>query len=390
MSNNFHLKLTAFIIALFSPLCIDLYIAAVPAIEKEFNMSGSFTLSVFLFSMGVGQFYMGKLYDAFGPEKVVIYSLIGLIISSFSVYFCKDYNVFISIRIIQGLFVSGLSLTALAMIKDNFNEKDAASMYGYLSSIMNVVPSVAPFVGASIVLRTGDWRGIFILISFLGLISIPYIMFHLKKSKRKHKGEKSEGWIFFKNKNYKTYSPIAISSLATLFFYVMLAPNIIMIKMGWSSLEFSTFFALNGLTMLISGFVFGKMVSKKEIYTLFIYGIYISVLAFISSVFSMFYIIMIIPTFLLYSIAFVFLIASSTSLSLSTLKSDTGKAISFISASQMIFGALLGLFIVYIPSNTEVVFSISILLPLLYSLILIINHNGKKYFKSTTEINNSL
>lgn len=362
-----YILFVSLLLSVFSPIAIDLYISLIPEITNEFQKDGELTLSVYFLGIGIGYLFMGNLYDRYGAHKMSTYNLLLFSLSSFGIYFSKNYELILLLRMIQGISISGICVTYLVLIKDNFKEKDTAKYYGYINSIMNVAPATLPFLGVYIFNTFSDWRYNFLLIGVFSLISLLIILKQTKKIPFKQHEEQS--WSFLKDIKYKHYSPLAVLSLVMLFLYVSLSPNYFISNLGWSSYEFSIFFAINGLFLAAGGLIFSHIVKTKEIKNILFFS-YLIVLfsGFLISLSEISYLFFITGIFI-FSLIFPSIIASSTTLSLSNLNKDLGKAVSFISCLQMLISSLLTFIFIHFFENEIIILGVFIFINALYGSI---------------------
>jgi len=337
-------KLIALIMMLvmFSPFAIDFYISTLPTISEQFGHNGGLTLSAYMLTLGMGQFFVGNIYDKHGPFKLVSVSIAVFTLTSIAIYYSGTFYQLLALRCVQGFATSGIALSALAMVKDNFNEKEGAKLYGYINSMMNVAPAVTPLLGAWIFEITGQWQMLFIGLAIYGVFVFPYLLASKDAPKWNNKKELDADYSFFKNKKYQQYGMVSVFSLGTLMLYVTIVSPLTQNELGFSEYNFSFYFGFVGFSMLLTGIIFGKLVEKKPLEYLFSVGQIIVGVAVLLSAISLYYAHFILGAFLFFCTGFIFLIASSTSLMLSEFTEDTGKAVSIVSACQMILGAILG------------------------------------------------
>lgn len=371
-TGNFNAKLIviiSFTLALFAPLSIDLYIPTLPAIGEEFNRSAELSLSVFLIMLGVGQLFLGNLYDKYGPKGLVVISLTCFMVSSSLIAISSSYEGFILLRAIQGVAVSGLALTSLAIIRDNFPFHETAKYFGYLNSVINIIPSIAPFLGVYLLSQTGDWRACFSILAILAILVLPFISFNIKNVPYR---PQPSGFSlkFVSNTDYLKYAPIAVMSLALILVYVTIAPKLFIEKYEWSTTFFSALFAINGFFMFLTGFLFARLTRIFPIEKLMNIGLAIQIASI--SCFALYGISVVFLAigFALHSIAFCFMISSGTALSLRSMHRDIGKAISLITCLQMICGGAAGALIVILPFDIELLFGILLTVSVIYTAAL--------------------
>lgn len=366
IKNNYHssrsILAVSLLLALFSPLCIDLYVPTLPSISAEFNKSSEATISVFVMALGIGQLIFGQIYDRYGPKWLTRIAILAFILASALIAACESYTQLLVLRAIQGVAVSGLALTSLALIRDNFNGLSSAKYFGYINSVINLIPSLAPFIGAYLLSVSGDWRSSFTALAVIGAVLFPYFYIAIAGARTRINRERFS-LEFLGNREYLSFSPVAILSLAILIAYVTFAAEIFVEKMGWNEFEFSCYFAFNGFLMFLSGIAFGRLTRRYSIMSLYRSGVSILAASFLLMISHLLGSEQAIVAGLsIYCIAFCFLISSGCALSLVSLSRNIGKAISIITCLQMVIGSALGFLILLLPFSPSKQLAIAVIL----------------------------
>ncbi len=368
-----YIAFISLLLSIFSPLAIDLYISTIPNITNEFSRNGELTLSLYLIGVGVGYFFAGKFYDDYGAHKNIIFNLLLYSFTSVCIFLSKNFDLILLLRFIQGVAISGIAVTYTVLLKDNFTPKETAKYYGYTHSIMNIAPATMPFLGIYLTDYYGDWRYSFLVLFVFSLLTMILIFKHTKKIPITT--HQKEGFAFLKNAAYKKYSLLAMLSLSMLLTYVTTSPNLFINDFKWTSHEFSIFFAINGLFLAIGGIIFAKLIKKFEILKILKISYLITIISgiIICSGFDEYSYIL---GICLFSLFFPSMIASSTILSLSELKSDNGKAVALINGFQMIFSGIFGWLFGLLKENLILYFGIFITINGLYGIIKLIENKG--------------
>src|SRR3546814_17596551 len=82
------------------------------------------------------------------------------------------------VRLLQGFAGAAVSVTAMAMVRDQFEGIAVARIMSRLMLVMGAAPMLAPTLGSQ-VLRWSDWRGLFgvLAAAALGLVVIAVFAF---------------------------------------------------------------------------------------------------------------------------------------------------------------------------------------------------------------------
>ncbi len=124
----------------------------------------------------------GKLSDLFGPRKVYIYGFTGFTIASVLTGFSWSVGSMIFFRAIQGLFGASVYPTAMAIIADNFKEKEKrAEALGAWTSIIAGSVVIGPLLGGPLI-DAFSWPAAFFINAPLGIVALCMALKYLPKN----------------------------------------------------------------------------------------------------------------------------------------------------------------------------------------------------------------
>lgn len=144
--------------------------SSLPQMTEDFATEYSvmqLSISLYLLVTAAIQLISGPISDRFGRRPVVIGSLLAFAVSSVGCYFAQSIEVFLIFRMMQASVASGMVLSR-AIVRDVVPQNEAASMIGYVTMGMSLVPMFAPTVGGFLAEWFG-WRSIFIFMTLFGL-----------------------------------------------------------------------------------------------------------------------------------------------------------------------------------------------------------------------------
>jgi DHA1 family bicyclomycin/chloramphenicol resistance-like MFS transporter len=154
-------------------LSTDAMLPALPEIGSELGVrtenQRQLVVSTIFLGMAFGQLFFGPLSDQTGRKPAVFlgYSLYlgGTIISATAV----DFPTLLAGRVLQGLGISAPRAVMLALVRDLYEGRRMAQVMSFASSVLILVPMLAPTLGQSII-QFSSWRGIFVFyLIFAGL-----------------------------------------------------------------------------------------------------------------------------------------------------------------------------------------------------------------------------
>ncbi len=173
-------------LAIMGPLSIDMYLPALPALQRELGASASqaqLTLSACLLGLASGQLIAGPLSDRFGRRPPVLFGIAGFVLMSFLCSVAPSITLLIVFRFLQGFAGSAGVVVSRAVIRDLHSGPRAAQMFSLLVLAIGVGPILAPTLGGLILLGT-SWRGVFGALAALGLLLLAVAWRFLPETNR--------------------------------------------------------------------------------------------------------------------------------------------------------------------------------------------------------------
>ena len=256
----------------FAPFVTDMYLPGLPLMAKEFNTSVSMVqmgLTCSMLGLALGQLVFGPLSDRIGRRKPLIVSMWLFVFSTLACIFAPTIQIFVALRLLQGIAASGGIVIARSIATDKFKKNNLAKALAIVGAINGIAPIAAPVVGG-ILLDLIGWRGIFIILLGIGIIILGFC-FNFQESlstyRRSHKPLTQTLSLFalvLANKKYLFYTLEVSFVSAILFTYIATSPFIIQNHYGFSPFMFSLFFALNALAIGIGAAVSLKFSSQKK------------------------------------------------------------------------------------------------------------------------------
>jgi DHA1 family bicyclomycin/chloramphenicol resistance-like MFS transporter len=157
------------------PLTIDMYLPALPTITDELLTTSAtvqLTLTGTLLGLGLGQLVIGPLADRFGRKRPLIAGAAVHVLASLLCIVAPTIEVLGALRVLQGLGAAAGSVIALAIVRDLYTGRAAATLLSRLILVMGAAPVLAPTLG-SWVLGFTSWRGVFGVLALYALVLLP-------------------------------------------------------------------------------------------------------------------------------------------------------------------------------------------------------------------------
>ncbi len=136
------------------------------------------TMSLNLAAFAVCQLFYGPLADRFGRRPLLIYGLIGFLISSVACALAPTIGVLIAARIAQGFFASAEAVVTMLLVRELFEGDEGTRAMGLFGMGLGAFPAVGPLLGGYIHIWAG-WRANFVLmaaaIAVFGLLAVKVL-----------------------------------------------------------------------------------------------------------------------------------------------------------------------------------------------------------------------
>ncbi|MEO0485808.1 MAG: multidrug effflux MFS transporter [Pseudomonadota bacterium] len=152
-----------------SALAMNVFLPSLPGMTEYFDTDyGVMQLSVALylaFNAGL-QLFVGPMADRYGRRPVILAGVTIYMLATLGCIFAPNVETFLAFRMAQASVVVGMVLSR-AIVRDLVSQDRAASMLGYLTMGMSVVPMVGPALGGLLDDSFG-WQANFWLLFALG------------------------------------------------------------------------------------------------------------------------------------------------------------------------------------------------------------------------------
>ncbi|MCF6744450.1 multidrug effflux MFS transporter [Blastococcus sp. KM273128] len=156
------------------PLTIDMYLPALPSITDDLLTTSAtvqLTLTGTLVGLALGQLVIGPLSDAWGRRRPLIAGTALHVLASLLVLVAPTIAVLGGLRFLQGVGAAAGSVIALAVVRDLYDGRAAATMLSRLFLVLGAAPVLAPTLGGEL-LRFTSWRGVFAALAAYGLVMV--------------------------------------------------------------------------------------------------------------------------------------------------------------------------------------------------------------------------
>jgi DHA1 family bicyclomycin/chloramphenicol resistance-like MFS transporter len=278
------------------PLAMNIFIPSIPGLMSIFESSYAtvqLVLTAYLVSMAFAQLIVGPLSDRFGRRLV---ALTGLSVCVFGSVLCI-YSVYIEMlivgRVIQAIGACSGLVMARTIIRDIFGLDKAASMMGYLTMAMVIVPMLAPTIGGVLDDFFG-WQASFFLVMTYGIVIFILCSQLLKETHfgpfnvRNPQQVLLDFWRLLKQWRFSRHAFQISFSSAAFFSFLGGSPFVVIELMGATKSEYGFYYIFAAGSYMFGNFLTGrysqKLGSRRIILLgtsigffggIFLYGVYL-------------------------------------------------------------------------------------------------------------------
>jgi DHA1 family bicyclomycin/chloramphenicol resistance-like MFS transporter len=251
-----------------TPLSMDMYLAALPAVTESLHASAAtiqLTLTACLAGMALGQLVVGPMSDKWGRRRPLLTGMVLYVIATAMCAIAPTAELLIGFRLLQGLAGAAGIVIARAVVRDLYDGVEMARFFSTLMLISGVAPIIAPLIGGQ-VLRFTDWRGIFVVLTAVGILLTLVAVRWLHETlppERRHSGGVGQALRTMRgllaDRVFAGYMLTGGLAFAALFAYVAASPFVVQEIYGASPQAFSLLFGLNSIGLIGVGQINGKV-----------------------------------------------------------------------------------------------------------------------------------
>lgn len=163
--------MTLVLIAGLGAMSMSTFLPSLPKMTEELNTSYDvmqLSVSGYLAVTAVLQLLIGPIADRYGRRVVLLACHAIFVVATIGCALAPTVEVFLAFRMLQAAVAVGIVLSR-AVVRDMYEREKAASMIGYVTMGMALVPMIAPSIGGAVDEALG-WRAVFWLLCLSGVL----------------------------------------------------------------------------------------------------------------------------------------------------------------------------------------------------------------------------
>ena len=156
-----------------SALGMNIFLPSLPNMTEHFQTDYrlmQLSVALYLAVNAALQVLIGPIADKAGRRPVILWGLALFLLATLGTIFAPTAEVFLLFRMCQAVIAVGIVLSRAA-VRDMYEQDQAASMLGYVTMGMAVVPMIGPAIGGLLDESFG-WQANFWLLFLLGALAI--------------------------------------------------------------------------------------------------------------------------------------------------------------------------------------------------------------------------
>ena len=263
-------------------LSMNVFLPSLPQMAEYFGAEyGVVQLSVALY-LGVNaalQLLIGPLSDRYGRRPVMLVGVAIYCLASLGCLWAPDVITFLVFRMIQASVVVGLVL-GRAVVRDLYPRDQAASMIGYVTMGMAIVPMVGPVIGGALGQAFG-WKANFWLLFGAGLVILLLAWADLGETARKGEGRLRDQFAQYPtlllSRRFWGYSLSSTLASGAFFAYLGGAPLVGARIFGLEPALLGLFFGAPALGYFFGNFISGRFSVRVGVDRMILWGALITV-----------------------------------------------------------------------------------------------------------------
>jgi DHA1 family bicyclomycin/chloramphenicol resistance-like MFS transporter len=261
------------LLSAFGPLSIDMYLPALPSLQRHFHASASqvqLTLTACLIGLALGQALAGPLSDSLGRRRPLLIGVAAFALASLLCAVAPSVALLTAGRLVQGVAGAAGIVLAQAVVRDLYSGTAMLKFFSTLMLVNGAAPILAPTVGSQLLRFTG-WQGLFVVLAGIGVLLLAGVYFALPESlpaqRRRSAGIGQTARAFRDlavNRRFLGYAVAGGLGFSAMFAYISGSPFVAEQVYGLSPQAFSLMFGANALGIIAFGQVNGRLVGRVE------------------------------------------------------------------------------------------------------------------------------
>ncbi|MFC3088249.1 Bcr/CflA family efflux MFS transporter [Tabrizicola soli] len=254
---------TLILMAGLSALTMNIFLPSLPGMAAWFGVSYGLmqqSVALYLALSAALQVVIGPISDRYGRRKVLLWALALFLLATLGTLLAPNATVFLIFRMAQAVIAAAMVLSR-AVVRDMVSDAEAASMIGYVTMGMSLVPMVGPVIGGFLDDLYG-WQASFALLLLLGAATLALVWADLGETaspRRVSLAEQVRSYpALLASRRFWGYTLSAAFASGCFFAYLGGAPYVGDKIYGLTSTRVGALFSLTAIGYAVGNFLAGR------------------------------------------------------------------------------------------------------------------------------------
>ncbi|MCL7464989.1 multidrug effflux MFS transporter [Phaeovulum sp. NW3] len=254
---------TLVLIAGLAALSLNMFLPSLPGMAAHFGVDYALmqlSVSAYLAVSAVMQLLVGPISDRFGRRRVVMAALVVFLLATLGTLLAPSAGMFLGFRLMQAVVATTFVLSR-AVVRDMVPEAEAASMIGYVTMGIAMVPMVGPVIGGALDEAIG-WQANFVFLLLFGCATLGLVWGDMGETTRRGGvsfAEQARQYpILLRSRRFWGYCLSSVFASGLFFAYLGGAPFVGTQVFGLSPAQVGYYFALPALGYAMGSFLSGR------------------------------------------------------------------------------------------------------------------------------------
>jgi DHA1 family bicyclomycin/chloramphenicol resistance-like MFS transporter len=276
-------RLLALLIAMagVGSLSLNILVPAIPGLAAKLAAdpaSVQLAVSLYLMGLAAAQLVFGPLSDRFGRRPVVLAGLALATIASTTAMFAASIASLVVARIAQSLGASTGQTIGRAIIRDLYDREHAAAMIGLITSVVVLMPMVAPLIGGVLDTLFG-WEAIFAFTAIVSFTVFAWAILELPETRNASIRSatphhfRTDLAALAASPRFFGYALCAGFGSAPFFSFLGGAPHVVVTMLERTSAEYGLWFFIPSIGFMSGNFAVSRLTARFGVDALIWWGI---------------------------------------------------------------------------------------------------------------------
>ncbi|WP_112320504.1 multidrug effflux MFS transporter [Oceanibium sediminis] len=281
--------LTLVLIAGLGALSMNVFLPSLPSMAAYYNADYAvvqLAVSAYLGATALVQLVIGPLSDRYGRRPVMLGAVAIFSFATLGCIFSPSIEMFLVFRMIQSVVAAGIVLSR-AIVRDMVPADKAASMIGYVTMGMSLVPMVSPMIGGVLDQWLG-WKATFFFMLAFGL-AVGWLVWNDLGESNDQRSD-SFGAQFraypelVRSRRFWGYTLVASFASGSFFAFLGGGPYVATVVLGMNPAELGLYFGFIALGYMIGNYVSGRFSEAFGLNAMMFYGSAVAMLGLIAGI----------------------------------------------------------------------------------------------------------